>query len=85
MKNIKTALRRHHDRRLKKKRSSYASLSFAPSIQWKGRRFQTPCICSCWMCGNQRKHHGLKFQELKALEKATQELNELLSPLKNRG
>ncbi len=74
MKNIKAGLRRHHNQRLKKKRHAYGCLLYAYSDRWAGRYFQTPCVCSCRMCGNQRKHHGLKFQELKALEKATKEV-----------
>lgn len=74
MKDLKAALRRHHNKRLKKKRGNYGGLPYSYTDQWAGRRFQTPCVCSCCMCGNQRKHHGLKFQELKALEKATQEI-----------
>jgi hypothetical protein len=65
----KKALRRHHDRRLKRKRRLYGSLCKSDSPKVFGRTFQTPCRCSCWMCGNQRKHHGLKIQEHKALEK----------------
>lgn len=33
----------------------------------------TPCLCSCWMCGNPRRwqgnsRHGLTMQERKAME-----------------
>lgn len=33
----------------------------------------TPCLCSCWMCGNPRRFngngkHGLTMQERKAME-----------------
>ena len=33
----------------------------------------TPCLCSCWMCGNPRRwqgnsRHGLTIQERKAME-----------------
>lgn len=35
-----------------------------------GRVATTPCNCSCWMCGHQRKGHGLTHSEIVAREKA---------------
>ena len=29
---------------------------FIPEVKWVGLWGQTPCPCSCWMCGNQRKY-----------------------------
>lgn len=55
------AYRRHHMRRLKKKR-----------LAWNGdiRQYRTPCMCSCYMCGNPRKHFGeLTIQERKFNDK----------------
>ena len=69
----KSSLRRHHLRRLKKKRSLYWGTQTVGDSRLIGKCSKTPCICSCWMCGNQRKYHGLLFQELKALERFTQE------------
>ena len=51
------AYRRHHMKRLKKKR-----------IAWWGdvRNYHTPTMCSCFMCGNPRKHFNqLTIQERK--------------------
>ncbi len=71
--NQKRSLRRFHERRLRKKRSLYWGAKTVGNPRLIGQCIKTPCICSCWMCGNQRKYHGLLFQELKALEKFTQE------------
>ncbi len=62
------ALRRHHYERLKAARSHYFSGRSAPlSPSALGKVADTPCLCSCFMCGNPRKWHGeLSFQELKA-------------------
>ena len=71
--NKKRALRRHHLGRLRKNRSLYWGAKTVGNSRLTGQYTKTPCICSCWMCENQRKYHGLLFQELKALEKFTQE------------
>jgi hypothetical protein len=68
--NEKHSLRRHHLRRLKKKRSLYWGTKTVGDSRLIGLCSKTSCICSCW---NQRKYHGLSFQELKALNKFTQE------------
>lgn len=31
-----------------------------------GRHYQTPCACSCHMCGHQRKINGPNMQERRA-------------------
>jgi hypothetical protein len=36
-------------------------------------------MCSCWMCGNQRRHHGPRPQEYKALARWREDLNEWLA------
>lgn len=61
------ALRRHHNARLKAVRSRhYHVIPFATSSLNKcstsdqrrlGKALHTPCLCSCWMCGNPR-HYG---------------------------
>lgn len=60
-------------RRIKEDRAQHAQTSYAcpcfgdedPKI-W-GRTFSrfadTPQLCSCWMCGNQRRHHGPTLAE----------------------
>lgn len=62
MKSQKRAVRRHHARRLKAKRTRYHNAG-AGGEKAVGIVYQTPCLCSCWMCGNQRKHHGIRIQE----------------------
>lgn len=55
MKDTKRALRRHHVRRLKKSRQHY----WGPATKdpgHAGKVVSTPCPCSCWMCGNPRRH-----------------------------
>lgn len=50
------AERRHHTARVKAKRSQYNGHGKAMA--------ETPAVCSCWMCGNPRKHFGaLTIQE----------------------
>ena len=68
MKNMKQALRRHHATRLKKKRSTYWGNHAGSSEKALGQCLSTPCLCSCWMCGHQRKHFGLTIQEQKNLQ-----------------
>jgi len=65
MKSKKRAVRRHHTARLKAKRMHYynAAPGGLNSIRIV---YQTPCLCSCWMCGNQSKHHGMHIQERRA-------------------
>ena len=31
-----------------------------------GKIYQSPCACSCYLCGNKRKNHGEKMQERRA-------------------
>ena len=64
---LKRAIRIHHHERLKKKRQNY----------WGGNLLgkhlnlvaQTPKICSCWMCGNARKHYGISIKEISMNQK----------------
>ena len=60
------AIRRHHKARLKKKRQRYWNQEqMPPNIL--GILMETPCMCSCPMCGNPRRHFGLKTrQEIRA-------------------
>jgi len=59
------SLRRHHVRRIKKK---VARLNWVDSCVAEtrpegrgrliGRMASSRAACSCWMCGNPRRHHG---------------------------
>lgn len=66
MKNLNRALRRHHEKRLKNKVKSYRNHSISKNPKLIGKYFNTPTGCSCWLCGNRRKYHGLTFQEQKS-------------------
>jgi hypothetical protein len=65
------ALRRHHIARLKKNRRFY----WGRDLMREHAKLQrsvvnTPCLCSCWTCGNRRKHFGKKtIQELRNLQR----------------
>lgn len=64
----KKALRRHHYRRLKKKRKDhYSDWTKTPRVL--GRLANTACVCSCCMCGNARKaFNKLTVQEKRAFQ-----------------
>lgn len=70
----KRSLRRHHLDRIKHKRSNYYSLAtWQIDVETKerhlGRIANTAKLCSCWMCGNPRKHRSEKtVQEISAEE-----------------
>lgn len=61
-KSRKRALRRHENQRLKNKRSKYYSYTWIEieTEDQKAKRLgiilNTARMCSCWMCGNPRKH-----------------------------
>jgi hypothetical protein len=64
VKDKKRALRRHHAERLKRKRARYWT---AVTERQRAIAVNTPCRCSCWMCGNPRRHWGEKtVQEQRA-------------------
>ncbi|ECT1736176.1 hypothetical protein DVZ67_18615 [Salmonella enterica subsp. enterica serovar Saintpaul] len=65
MKSQKRAMRRHHTKRLKAKRNHYNNIG-AGGMVALGIVYRTPCLCSCWMCGNQRQYHGMHIQERRA-------------------
>ena len=50
------SMRRHHLTRIKRARRHYwdGHASFSP--RHLGMVAQYPKTCSCWMCGNERKH-----------------------------
>lgn len=59
------AQRRHHACRLKAKRARYYNAG-TRSPAAIGIVSRTPCLCSCWMCGHQRRHEGMNMQERRA-------------------
>lgn len=71
------AERRHHVRRVKANRSKY--WTWEPKDKKAlGMLSRTPCICSCWMCGHQRKGHGPNMQERRAIVAAVSQKKEVL-------
>jgi hypothetical protein len=52
------AIRRAEVERLKRKRSKYWGRDGKLSQRQLGMALHTPAICSCWMCGNDRKYLG---------------------------
>ena len=57
------ALRRHHYRRLKRKRRPYYSGYGRHRDDVQGMLANTATLCSCWMCGNPRKYFGEKTRQ----------------------
>lgn len=67
MKDMKRALRRHHVARLKAARRFRFGLDLRHNAKALGKVVHTPCPCSCWMCGNPRKHFmQVTLQEFRA-------------------
>ncbi len=64
----KKSERRHHIERLKKKREKYLCIGGKTDKRKIGMIVDTPCICSCTMCGNPRKHFGEKTIQEKRVE-----------------
>ena len=57
MKNMQRALRRHHTARLKAVRADrHWGRSLKGDAKALGKAVNTPCSCSCWLCGNPRRH-----------------------------
>jgi len=52
------AVRRHHNERLRAKRSKYNTVALDATEKRVGKALHTACACSCWMCGNPRRHFG---------------------------
>jgi len=57
----KRDFRRAQADRVKAKRQKYYTLQSKPYL------FENPCVCSCELCGNRRKHEGETIQERKGL------------------
>jgi len=74
MKNQKRALRRFQTQRVYRKRRkmwiAQMLIEIGTSDEDLKKHLKNPVACSCWMCGNARRHFGQKtLQELKADEK----------------
>lgn len=57
--------RRHHIARLKIKRKLYR-IALIKTPRAVGKICQSPCSCSCYLCGNKRRYHGENSQERRA-------------------
>jgi hypothetical protein len=65
------SIRRHHAQRLKAKRKKYNRVEGKSNPRLLGMLVHSAAICSCWMCGNPRKHFGeVTRQERSAAEVA---------------
>lgn len=69
MKNMSRAVRRHHRKRIFKKRKRKCQERYGcdhDDIFYR-QMINTPTPCSCFMCGNPRRHFGeITLQERKA-------------------
>ena len=53
------ATNRHHEERIKNKVKNYHNVHTDKSVEKSiGKVAHSRAICSCWMCGNPRKHFG---------------------------
>lgn len=59
---------RHHRERLKKSRRFHWGRDLLAEPTVMAKAINTPTPCSCWMCGNQRKHVGGTLQERRVME-----------------
>jgi hypothetical protein len=60
-------LKIHHRQRLSKKRRFRFGRDLLKNPKELAKTISTPTPCSCWMCGNHRKFHGLTMQERRML------------------
>lgn len=81
------AIRRHHYRRLQKKRKSYWGGSFGTKTEVRymhteayrlGVLVSTPHPCSCIGCGNKRRIEGPSMQERRAAISAKEQIMDLV-------
>lgn len=66
MKNQQRSIRRHHRNRLKKKRKNY----WGDRLEENSKHLviDTPTPCSCFMCGNPRKHWNESTRQEKSAD-----------------
>ena len=68
-KTMTRALRRHHIARLKQSRRFYYGCDLTQTPKGLGKVVATAASCSCWMCGNPRKHFNARsIQELRKMQ-----------------
>ncbi len=61
------ALRRRHERRVKRRVRDYYSAYARSDARASGKLAHTRQLCSCWMCGNPRRYFGeITLQERRA-------------------
>ena len=61
------AERRHHRERLMARRRFHWGRDLSKEPKRLRQAVVTPCMCSCWVCGNQRAHDGPTLQERRAM------------------
>ena len=72
MKNMQRALRRHHAARLKAARAHWHwGRSLQGNAKALGKVVNTPCPCSCWQCGNPRRHRKEPSEAERSLAELT--------------
>ena len=81
MKSMKRALRRHHRQRMIRRvyHHPFIPQEWSPEYRWAyvANRYKNRKVCSCWMCGNPRRHFGrITTQELRLLCRAFQEVED---------
>lgn len=59
-------LRRHHLERLRKSRQHHWGRNL--SGRELGKAIHTPCLCSCFLCGNTRRWNGKTIQERRQMD-----------------
>lgn len=68
---------RHKQRALKRLKADHTLSQEHIDAHRIGVKSKTPKSCSCWMCGNQRKHFGARHSEQKRITSAVKQLIEL--------
>lgn len=63
------SLRRHHNSRLKAKRRFHFGRDLRQEPKTLGKIVDTPCPCSCRMCGNPRRKQGQITRQEQSLHK----------------
>ena len=77
-KNMKRSIRRSHITRLRNTRKHYWGDSNSnKGCKRMGIVVNTPCVCSCYMCCNPRKHNEITQQEIKDNISTQEQINEL--------
>jgi hypothetical protein len=76
---MRRSIRRHHYRRIRRRRQSYWLATEMPlDRRRQGIASRTACVCSCRLCGNPRRFFGDRTrQERRAAESYASGLNDL--------